>query len=254
MKNPVRITVNRAIHATATALSLVLLFDQLAYAAKPPKALQATQSAQLTPAPQGPVPVQIAAAHNVFLVNDGADANFPISADSSYNEIYSRLQSWGHFQLVGSPAEADLVFRLRGIGPITGVTGDRNGVYSIDSPAFQLTIKDPKTNVTLWTITSPVQIAGRKKSRDRWLNMALVNMVSRIKVLANQPLSETETADLTTAPHYHGSGFAIGLVAVTLGAGVATGLIMKHEFDKSVANQNAALCEQNPFFCNLPTP
>jgi hypothetical protein len=29
---------------------------------------------------------------------------------------------------------------------------------------------------------------------------------------------------------------------------------MKHEFDNKVASQNAALCAQNTFFCNLPTP
>jgi hypothetical protein len=254
MKNAVRIALSRALHATATVLSLVILFDQLAYAAKVPHVSTPIQTAEPTPAPQGPVPVQIAAAHNIFLVNDGADANFPLSADRSYSEIYARLQSWGHFQLVTSPAQADLVFRLREIAPITGVTGDRNGVYSIDSPAFQLTIKDPKTNVSLWTITSPVQLAGRKKARERWLNIALINMVSRVKVLANQPLSETETADLITAPHYHGSALAITLIAVGVGAGVATGLIMKHEFDQNAANQKAALCAQNPFFCNVPTP
>jgi hypothetical protein len=253
MKNAVRITSSRALSIVSVVLSFVLVSDQFAYAATS-AAFPAIQTVQPAPAPPGPVPAQIAAARTIFLVNDGADANFPLSADRSYSEIYARLKNWGHFQLVSSPAEADLVFRLREIAPITGVTGDRNGVYSIDSPEFQLTIKDPKTNVSLWTINSPVQVAGRKKARERWLNIALANMVSRVKVLANQPLSDTETADLTTVPHYHGTGFAITLIAVTAGAAVATGLIMKHEFDKNVANQNAALCAQNPFFCNTPAP
>jgi hypothetical protein len=254
MKNAARMTFNRALPATVIVLSFVLPFDQLAYAGGYPVVSAPIQDVQPAPAPRAPIPIQIAAAHKIFLVNDGADANFPLSAERSYSEIYARLQDWGHFQLVRSPAEADLIFRLREIAPITGVSGDRNGVYSTDSPVFQLTIKDPKTNVSLWTITSPVQLAGRKKARERWLNIALINMVSRIKVLASQPLSATETADLTTAPRYHGAAFAITLVAVTAGAAVATGLIMKHEYDNSVANQNAALCAQNPFFCNAPTP
>ena len=251
MKNVVRMVCRGVITAIPLILVFILVSDQLAYAAQ---ISPATQTAQLATVPPGPVPTQILSAHSIFLVNDGADANFPLSAERSYSETYAELKDWGHFQLVGSPAEADLVFRLREIAPITGVTGDRNGVYSIDSPAFQLTITDPKTNVSLWTITSPVQVAVRKRVREHWLNIGLVNLVSRVKVLTNQPLSETETADLTMVPHYHGARLGITLLALAAGAGVATGLIMKHEFDKNVANQNAALCAQNPFFCNAATP
>jgi hypothetical protein len=248
-------TLHRVLRSIAAVLSLAILFNQSARAATIHQVPAATQTPQAPPPPQqAPVPVQIAAAHNIFLVNNGADANFPLTAQDAYNRVYSALQAWGHFQLVTSPDQADLVFQLRDIAPVTGVYGDRTGAYAINSPAFQLAIKDPKTNVTLWTVNSPVQIAGRKAARARWLDIAVTNLVSRVKVLANQPLDETETANLTTYPHYHGTGFAIGLTAILLGAGVATGLIMKHEFDNHVANQNAALCAQNPFFCNLPTP
>jgi hypothetical protein len=65
-------------------------------------------------------------------------------------------------------------------------------VYAINSPAFLLAIKDPKSNVTLWTINSPVQVAGRAAARAHWLSIAVTNLVSRVKVLANQPLDETE--------------------------------------------------------------
>ncbi|MGA8940717.1 MAG: hypothetical protein WB439_16260, partial [Acidobacteriaceae bacterium] len=202
-----------------------------------------------------PVPPQIAAAHTVFLVNNGADANFPVPVGEAYNDVYAALQAWGHFQLVTSPGQADLVFQLQDIAPITGVTSDLNdNVYSIDTPAFRLSIKDPKTNVTLWTITSPVDLAGRRAAQARWFNIAVTNLVSRVKVVSNQPLTETETADLTLYPHHHGLAFGITLAAVLTGASVAAALIMKHHFDQKVASQNAALCAQNPFFCNLPTP
>ncbi len=220
----------------------------------PPGSIKSPTATQTPPPSQAPVPTQIAAAHTIFLVNNGADTNFPLSADDTYNQVYAALQAWGHFQLVTSPDQADLVFQLRGIAPVTGVEGSRAGVYAINSPAFQLAIKDPRSNVTLWTINSPVQVAGRKSARAHWLDIGVTNLVSRVKVLANQPLDETETADLTTYPHYHGTGFTIALIGITVGAAVATGLIMKHEFDQNVANQNAALCAQNTFFCNMPTP
>ena len=247
-------TFHRVLRTIAAVVSLAILFNQSVHAATIHHAPSATQTPQATPPPQAPVPTQIAAAHTIFLVNNGADANFPITAQDAYNEVYAALQDWGHFQLVPSPDQADLVFQLRDIAPVTGVTGDRAGVYAINSPAFQLVIKDPKTNVTLWTITSPVQIAGRRTARAHWLNIAVTNLVSRVKVLANQPLNETETADLTTYPHYHGAAFAITLSAILIGTGVAAGLIMKHEFDNKVASQNAALCAQNTFFCTTTTP
>jgi hypothetical protein len=244
----------RTLRSISAVLSFAILFNQSVHAVTLHQTPAATQTPPATPPLQAPVPIQIAAAHTVFVVNNGADANFPITAQDAYNEVYSALQDWGHFQLVSSPDQADLVFQLRDIAPVTGVTGYRSDVYAINSPAFQLAIKDPKTNVTLWTITSPVQITGRRTVRARWLNIAITNLITRVKVLANQPLDETETADLTTYPHYHGTAFAITLIAIGVGTGVAAGLIMKHEFDNKVASQNASLCAQNTFFCNLPTP
>ena len=247
-------TLHRAVRTISAVLSLTILFNQSAHAAHIHQIASSSQTPQAPSPPQAPVPTQIAAAHTVFLVNNGADVNFPLPANDAYNQVYAALQTWGHFQLVSSPDQADLVFQLRGIAPVTGVTGDSHNVYSINSPAFQLAIKDPKTNVTLWTINSPVEVAGNKAARAHWLEIAVTNLVSRVKVLANQPLNETETADLTTYPHHHGTGFVIALIGITVGAAVATGLIMKHEFNNSVANQNAALCAQNPFFCTTPTP
>jgi hypothetical protein len=31
----------------------------------------------------------------------------------SYNELYAALKPWGYFQLVDSPAQADLIFEIR---------------------------------------------------------------------------------------------------------------------------------------------
>lgn len=247
-------TAKQALRALALILSFALILNQFACNAFAQATSSSSSTSQAPPPQQAPVPPQIAAAHNVFLVNNGADANFPVPVGEAYNDVYTALQAWGHFQLVTTPDQADLVFQLSAIAPITGVGGDANDVYTITGPAFRLAIKDPKTNVTLWTITSPVDLAGRSAARARWFNIAVTNLVSRVKVLANQPLTGTETADLTLYPHHHGLAFGIGLAVVLTGAGVATGLIMKHHFDQTVANQNAALCAQNPFFCTTPTP
>jgi hypothetical protein len=200
--------------------------------------VQTVRAQQTTPA--APVPSQIQQAQTIFLTNSGSDPNFPIDAVKTYNDIYAALQTWGHYKLVSSPEQADLVFQLRGIAPVTEVTGNRGGVYSVTSPAFQLTILDPKSNIALWTITSPVNVTGKNQVLARWVSISETNLVSRIKVVADQSLSSDETADLTTVPKYHNGRTALILVGVAVGAAVAGGLILHHEFENSLANQKSS--------------
>jgi len=193
------------------------------------------------PNPNAPVPTQIAAAHNIFVANLGADDNFPINSTQAYTNVYAALQSWGHYTLVSSPSQADLVFQLRGIAPITNVTGDRNGVYSLTSPAFQLTIVDPKSSVALWTITSPVTITGKNQTKARWVTLATTNLVSRVKVIAGQPLTAQETGDLTTFPRNR-AGWVVPVLIVggVAALGVGTYFIMHNAYENSLASQKAS--------------
>ena len=160
--------------------------------------------------------------------------------------MYAALKAWGHYQLVNSPDQADLVFQLHGVAPISGVAGVNGTVASYNSPAFQLTIRDPKSNVALWTITSPVTLTGRARTYARWVSISETNLVSRIKVLAGQPLALAETNDLTTYPKFHtGRNVAI-LVGAFVGAGVGGGLLLHHFYENGLANQKAsqdAFCE-----------
>lgn len=198
-----------------------------------------------------PVPSQIQQAQTIFLTNSGSDPNFPIDATKAYNDIYAALETWGRYKLVNSPDQADLVFELKGIAPITDISGNRGGVYSITSPAFQITILDPKSNIVLWTITSPVTVTGKNQVLARWVSISETNLLSRVKVVAGQPLSSDETADLTTVPKYHNMRTALIIVGVVVGAGVAGGLILHHEYENGLANMKAsqdAFCEAN----NIP--
>jgi hypothetical protein len=198
-----------------------------------------------------PVPSQIQQAQTIFLTNSGSDPHFPIDAAKAYNDIYAALQTWGRYKLVNSPDQADLVFQLKGIAPITDVSGNRGGVYSVTSAAFHITIRDPKSNVALWTITSPVTVTGKNQVLARWVSISETNLLSRVKVVAGQPLSQDETADLTTVPKYHGARTLLIVFGVVGGAAIAGGLIAHHEFENGLANQKAsqdAFCAAN----NIP--
>jgi hypothetical protein len=201
--------------------------------------------------PQGPIPSQIATAHTVFLTNAGADANFPVDEDTAYTSVFAALKGWGHYQFVDSPQQADLIFSLRDIAPITNVTGGRGGVYSLTSPAFQLTIVDAKTNTPIWTVTSPVDIAGSKKARTRWFAIAVTNLVSRVKVLAAQPLTDEETADLTNVPKMHFGRNVLILTGVFVGVAAVGSVLLHNAYENSLANQKASqdqFCEAH----NIP--
>jgi hypothetical protein len=208
--------------------------------------VQTARAQQTTPA--APVPSQIQQAQTIFLTNSGSDPNFPIDATKAYNDIYAALQTWGRYKLVSSPDQADLVFQLKGIAPITDVSGNRGGVYSVTSPAFQLTILDPKSNIALWTITSPVNVTGKNQTLARWVSISETNLVSRVKVVADQSLSPDETADLTTVPTYHNARTILIVTGAFVGAAVAGGLIMYHLHENALANMKAsqdAFCTAN---------
>jgi hypothetical protein len=194
------------------------------------------------------IPAQIAASHAIFLSNLGADASFPVGSDQVYTDIYNGLVAWGHYRLVNSPDQADLIFQLREVSTLTTVPSGDDGFYTVNNPAFQLTIVDPKSSVTLWTITSPVSLAGRNQTRSRWLSISETNLVSRIKVAAGEPLAPLETADLTTMPNRHHARTALLIVGGSVAFAVGGGLLLHHLYENSLADQKAsqdAFCTAN---------
>jgi hypothetical protein len=75
-----------------------------------------TQTKQIPPAP---IPTQISTAKRVFVANGGGDDSgisesfFNRDVDRAYNQFYAAMKSAGRYELVGSPAEADLLFEIR---------------------------------------------------------------------------------------------------------------------------------------------
>lgn len=237
----------RTLRFTAVLTLSSLLPAQFVFASGLPHKARVQQATG--PIQNAPVPPQITAAHRIFLSNNGADANFPGTAEEAYNAVFNALKSWGHYELVSSPDQADLLFKLRDLAPVTGVGGgDDVPAYAITSPAFQLTISDAHTRAHLWTVTSPVNLSYKRRERARWYQLSVTNLISRMKVVVGEPLTPTETADLTTVPKHSKTPYI--LMGGLLAAGVGGGLLLKHEYDQSVADQNAKLCQQNPFFCS----
>ena len=143
-----------------------------------------------------PLPAQITSGRKVFVSNAGGDTNGLYSGEPRrlYDQFYSALKSWGRYELVGNPAEADLVFEIGFTNPIVreNVSGG-NGVpvssRSVSDPQFRLVILDPGTRVILWVFTEHIAPALLQGNRDKNFDQALSFLVNDLRNVAGQPVA-----------------------------------------------------------------
>jgi hypothetical protein len=141
-----------------------------------------------------PVPVQIVAARKVFISYAGADivsqAAFKRAGepDQAYTHFYSAMQSWGRYEIVSAPADADLVFEIRFTAPISGCE-------TCYQPQMGLTILDAKTHFILWTLTAPVQGAFRKATWLKNFDQGLNALMDDLKKLSAPSVATGEPAN-----------------------------------------------------------
>jgi hypothetical protein len=152
---------------------------------------------QAKDAPVAPVPAEIVSARKVFIANAGADiASQSIfkragQPDQAYNHFYSAVRSWGRYDLVSTPAEADLVFEIRFAAPVY-----YDGNTAIYEPQFGLNILDAKTHFLLWSLSEPVGGAWREatwlKNFDKGLDLLMGDLkkVSAPAVAASEPMKK----------------------------------------------------------------
>src|SRR5215475_1656807 len=99
--------------------------------------------------PAAPVPKLITTAKKVFIANMGADSfsegAFRKLQDPArpYNAFYAEMKSWGRYDLVDSPADAELIFEIGFSAPII----DEGQSAVTNGPRFDLAIVDAKTHV-----------------------------------------------------------------------------------------------------------
>lgn len=155
---------------------------------------------QKKPAPSvpipAPIPAEILSAKKVFIANAGGDesrndeALYSGGPDRPYNEFYAALKSWGRYELVATPADAELVFEIQ----LTVLRLQRERVLSDDRPTsdsqFRLVIRDAKTLQILWGLTEHAQVAVLQSNRDKNFEQALAAMVAEVQRIANPPATD----------------------------------------------------------------
>lgn len=157
---------------------------------------------QSKPVPAAPIPAQILAAKKVFVANAGAeqvwfyDSQFSGGPDRAYDQFYVAMKTWGRYELVSAPADADLLFNIEFTAPGSIGAASRGeetlGGRPYD-PQFRLVIRDPKTNALLWAFTERAAWAILKGNRDKNFDQALAKIVSDVQGLS-------ATADNSSKP------------------------------------------------------
>jgi hypothetical protein len=172
----------KTIKPLALCFSIVILALVQVLSAQQPKG----------PSP-APVPPQIGAAQKVFISNAGGESLetvidetvFNGGPDRPYNEFYAAMKSWGRYELVSSPTDADLILEISWALTDTGLRLPVLG-------QLRLVIIDPKTHVTLWNVTEYVRGAVLLGNRDKNFDQAMNTVVARLKGLTAPP---SPTAD-----------------------------------------------------------
>jgi hypothetical protein len=140
-----------------------------------------------------PVPPQVGAAKRVFIANAGG-ANFETvfseiafsgGPDRAYDQFYAAMKNWGHYEIVPSPADADLILKVRWLVSDTGLKLPILGEVGVE-------VIDPKTTMTLWNFGEYVRGALLLGNRDKNFDRALNAVVERMKKLVEAPASGSE--------------------------------------------------------------
>lgn len=159
-------------------VSLLILLLQLS--------VLAAEQAKL--APTAPIPRQILLAKKVFIANAGGDERpddsiFNGGPERVYNEFYAEVKAAGRYEIVDTPADADLLFEIGFMAPMVSGVGERGESKRYD-PQLRLAIRDPKTNALLWAITEHVQWAILEGNLDKNFDQTLARIVRDLQRLS----------------------------------------------------------------------
>lgn len=153
-----------------------------------PGAGKVSKSADRPMGVNAPVPQGLVTGHKVFLSNGGAEAGlfphpFTGTQDRGYGYVYRALAADSRYQLVGTPAEADVVMFLQLRSPSASTGGDKKLGTEDALPLFTLVLYDRPTNYVLWTMSQTVDKANLQKTHDKNFDNALDLLVKQLAMV-----------------------------------------------------------------------
>jgi hypothetical protein len=142
--------------------------------------------------PPAPIPAELLSARKIFVSNAGADSGLfphPFSGDPNrgYNELFVDLHALIQFELVSSPAQADLVLELRLVAPYGPTSPNKQNGAADPLPMFRLVVYDRPSHYVLWTFTNTVEVALKQQTHDRNFDEAVSNLVAGFQAITRAP-------------------------------------------------------------------
>ena len=183
---------------------------------------------------RAPIPRQVLSAKAVLIANGasesyGADSYFRLTKydggpNRAYNSFYGAVESWGHYDLVGETADADLVLVVKFTNPVVerlhdGTADESDG--SVYDPQLNLSINDPHTGLPLWAITEHIEPGGDRAQANQRFDEAVTRLVDDLRRLTlrpdlaattdNPPPGAIDAARRERRERQAGAGLMIGL-------------------------------------------
>jgi hypothetical protein len=142
-----------------------------------------------------PRPAQLLSAKKVFVSNASGEAVTPQGvSELAYNEFYADLKSWGAYELVGTPADADLVLEMRYELIIQPSEVSRGNGGTSQFEQFRLIVRDPKTQTVLWAFTRVIPGANRQSTGRKNFDQTMAAIVGDLRELATTSSISAGTA------------------------------------------------------------
>lgn len=139
-----------------------------------------------------PVPSELQTAKKVFIAYGGGPSDrsgYSGTDTRTYDQFFAGLKTWGHYDLVSGPGDAELAFEISFACPLVPFTTSDG--YSMPTPSspsydprFKLAIIDVKTRVTVWTVIEHIQLALLQKNSDKNFDNAMTALVNDVAKLA----------------------------------------------------------------------
>jgi hypothetical protein len=116
----------------------------------------------------------------VFIANSPSDGDLVLTGgrDEAYDCFYAAMKTRGRYEIVSSPAEADLVIEFS-----TQTRSDVAFGSSFKYPRLVTVIVDPKTQTPLWWFAEDVAASGRQSTRDKNAYDAVNKLVDELTAI-----------------------------------------------------------------------
>jgi hypothetical protein len=139
-----------------------------------------------------PLPAQLATATHVFL-SYAADTT-AATADQLYSGLYLGLQTWGKYQLVPTPADADLILEIHYPHLLSNCSVSQGTGGCVESDHLELHILDRATHTILWTVSEPNKGGRNKTNQDKSTAAMLAATLADLKVIASPSATSVPTS------------------------------------------------------------